>query len=277
MSREITLFRGRQFEVGEVRCLSADPELERLGPIRGWCVSFPRLPLHLRARRQARFLADRATALFLAPGAVLDRSALTGDGSRCHWLAIDEPLAAESLAQCDDAQRRSLERNGYFSLVKSPALALCERRMFRCAATPALDGGDLESLACSVLDSAIAASTRAAARPADRALAEAACAILALSPSQPLRSGLLADRLGVSVFHLCRGFRRATGLTLQEYARRLRLDLALERLAEPDVDLSTLAQDLGFSSHSHFSVAFRGVFGLTPSAYRERRRRRAIA
>jgi AraC-like DNA-binding protein len=34
-------------------------------------------------------------------------------------------------------------------------------------------------------------------------------------------------------------------------------------------DLTALAFDLGFSSHSHFSAAFRRAFGCTPSAFRE--------
>ena len=33
-------------------------------------------------------------------------------------------------------------------------------------------------------------------------------------------------------------------------------------------DLTELAMDLGFSSHSHFSARFRRAFGLTPSEFR---------
>jgi AraC-like DNA-binding protein len=39
------------------------------------------------------------------------------------------------------------------------------------------------------------------------------------------------------------------------------------------LDLTTLALNLGFSSHSHFSAVFRRAFGLTPSQFREATRR----
>ena len=34
-------------------------------------------------------------------------------------------------------------------------------------------------------------------------------------------------------------------------------------------DLTTLAIELGFNSHSHFSSAFKKMFGLTPSAFKK--------
>ena len=72
-----------------------------------------------------------------------------------------------------------------------------------------------------------------------------------------------------SVFHLCRSFRRATGLTLHDYRDEVRLRLALERLEGGERDLSRLALDLGYSSHSHFTAAFRRSFGAPPSSMRK--------
>jgi AraC family transcriptional regulator len=39
---------------------------------------------------------------------------------------------------------------------------------------------------------------------------------------------------------------------------------ALEPIAEGKTDLSELAAGLGFSSHSHFTAAFRKELGLSP-------------
>jgi AraC-like DNA-binding protein len=50
--------------------------------------------------------------------------------------------------------------------------------------------------------------------------------------------------------------------------QRLRLQHAAFALAEGANDLSRLALDLGFSSHSHFAQAFRAHFGATPSQFR---------
>jgi AraC-like DNA-binding protein len=96
----------------------------------------------------------------------------------------------------------------------------------------------------------------------------------------------LADRLGerltlddvaraahASPFHLARVFRQRTGVPLHCYLTRLRLRAALERLADGANDLTTLALQLGFSSHSHFSDAFRREFGRSPSDVRRATRR----
>ena len=77
----------------------------------------------------------------------------------------------------------------------------------------------------------------------------------------------IAREVGVSPVYLTQEFTRAEGIPLYRYHLRLRLDRALAQLARCD-DITGLALDLGFCSHSHFTFAFRSVFGLTPSEYR---------
>jgi AraC-like DNA-binding protein len=50
--------------------------------------------------------------------------------------------------------------------------------------------------------------------------------------------------------------------------QRLRVAAALERLAGGAADLTDLALDLGYSSHSHFTASFRSEVGTTPSRAR---------
>jgi AraC family transcriptional regulator len=71
-----------------------------------------------------------------------------------------------------------------------------------------------------------------------------------------------------SPFHLARLFQRYTGIPIHRYLIRLRLRTSLERLAEGEKDIAALALELGFSSHSHFTDAFRREFGFAPSAVR---------
>jgi AraC-like DNA-binding protein len=54
---------------------------------------------------------------------------------------------------------------------------------------------------------------------------------------------------------------------------RLRLARALDLIAQYD-DLTSLGLDLGFSSHSHFSGAFREAYGRSPSEFRQTALRR---
>jgi AraC-like DNA-binding protein len=77
----------------------------------------------------------------------------------------------------------------------------------------------------------------------------------------------IAGELRVSPVYLTQVFQQVEGLPLYQYQLRLRLARALDLLAGYD-DLTTLALDLGFSSHSHFSAAFRRLYGYSPSAFK---------
>lgn len=91
-----------------------------------------------------------------------------------------------------------------------------------------------------------------------------------------VRSNLLLEEISSAVhlspYHLCRVFKRETGMTLHQYAHRLRLFNAAERMLEnPVTRLDALALDFGFANHGHFSVAFRQMFGIAPSDFRDAR------
>lgn len=78
----------------------------------------------------------------------------------------------------------------------------------------------------------------------------------------------VARAVGASPAYLTDLFSRVEGLSLHQYLTQLRLAHALVELPHTN-DLTTLALDLGFSSHSHFTYAFRRGFGCTPSQFRE--------
>jgi len=77
----------------------------------------------------------------------------------------------------------------------------------------------------------------------------------------------IANAVGVTAIHLTQAFKRSEGQPLYRYQTQLRLGRALAELPESD-DITDLALDLGYSSHSHFTAAFRAALGMTPSAYR---------
>jgi AraC-like DNA-binding protein len=97
-----------------------------------------------------------------------------------------------------------------------------------------------------------------------------------LAQTPQLQVGLVqaARAVGVSPSSLALAFRKGAGMGFYRYALNWRLARAAQLLACSD-DLTRLAHDLGFSSHSHFSTAFRRWAGRTPSAYREAARGRA--
>jgi len=81
---------------------------------------------------------------------------------------------------------------------------------------------------------------------------------------------VLAERAGLSPFHLHRVFRETAGETPKQYTLRLRLGRAAVMLLTGDESVLDIALSCGFQSHEAFCRAFRRRFGLTPSAYRER-------
>ncbi|MEO7102298.1 MAG: AraC family transcriptional regulator [Gemmatimonadaceae bacterium] len=84
---------------------------------------------------------------------------------------------------------------------------------------------------------------------------------------QPLSLDEIAHEVQVSGAYLTDAFTQSEGMPLCRYRMRLRLNRALVDLPGCD-DITRLALDLGFSSHSHFSTAFKSLFGVSPSAFR---------
>ncbi|HJW09095.1 MAG TPA: AraC family transcriptional regulator [Holophagaceae bacterium] len=80
----------------------------------------------------------------------------------------------------------------------------------------------------------------------------------------------LARSCGASPFHASRVFRAATGETLHQRLTRTRLRAGLYQLKDMEGRLSALSQSLGFSSHSHFTAAFRREYGCAPAAWAAR-------
>lgn len=94
--------------------------------------------------------------------------------------------------------------------------------------------------------------------------------ILSSDFSQPLSLDRIARDAECSPFHLSRLFRQATGVTLYRAVVRLRLREGLERLLDAPEQISSVALDTGFASHSHFTDAFRLEYHCSPRDARAR-------
>jgi AraC family transcriptional regulator len=78
----------------------------------------------------------------------------------------------------------------------------------------------------------------------------------------------IAAETGGSPVYLTQMFREVEGVPLYRYQTRLRLARALDLMPDYD-DLTALGLDLGFSSHSHFTAAFRQAYGRSPTEFRQ--------
>lgn len=271
------LFVTPSVRVGAFRCAVDDPRFRDSGPIQNHLVAFPRTGVWIRQAGSRRVVADARVVTIYNAGREYHRDPICPDGDRCDWYAVAPEQAFAIAREHDPLAPERPEAVFRFEVAESdPALYLRQRRLFL-----RLERGDMDrfeaeeavlTLVGSVMARAAAGSRRPVARTvaaaaARRDLVEAARAELARVPSGPTDVTDLARRLGTSPYHLCRVFRGGTGLTLHAYRLDLRLRTALERLADPEVSLSCLATELGFSSHSHFTAVLRARYGMTPTQF----------
>lgn len=94
---------------------------------------------------------------------------------------------------------------------------------------------------------------------------------------EPLDLGQLAGVTGQSTHRLLISFRATYGKTPWQYILDERLRLAQRRLAETGRDITDIALDAGFSSHSHLTRVFRQRLGCTPTQFRTSQRAPGIA
>jgi AraC family transcriptional regulator len=127
-----------------------------------------------------------------------------------------------------------------------------------------------ESLALTLVCRSLGPRTtrESGATRARRRLADRVKVLLASDLSRRWSLSEIAAEIRASPVYLTQVFQQTEGIPLYRYHLRLRLAQALDRIARYE-DLSTLAADLGFSSHSHFSAAFRQAYGRSPNAFRQ--------
>jgi AraC family transcriptional regulator len=94
-------------------------------------------------------------------------------------------------------------------------------------------------------------------------------ALFAAHPEKDVTLAQVGRRVHLSAYHLARLFQRTTGISMHQYRMQLRLGIAFDRMRAGWTDISALATELGFSHHSHFTAAFRKLYGITPSSLRD--------
>lgn len=80
----------------------------------------------------------------------------------------------------------------------------------------------------------------------------------------------LADLVGISRYHFCNAFRKATGHAPHEYLTRLRMHAACDLLSRTRLPIVDIAVSVGYGTPSAFSTAFRRVMGVSPRDFRQR-------
>jgi AraC-like DNA-binding protein len=190
-------------------------------------------------------------------------------GDACLDLVIDDSLLRElALRECThDRERVVFVRQRLRIDPRAQALVALLRHSLHQGIAESLEA---ESLALVLAQRALGSRTSHAACASfgQQRLVDRIKLVLAGDLARRWTLHEIAAEVGGSPVYLTQVFQRVEGVPLYRYQLRLRLARALDLLGQYD-DLSALGLDLGFSSHSHFSAAFRQAYGRSPTAFRQ--------
>jgi len=266
--RRKTLFESETLQVG---LFESRPSSDACGEVERQSLNAIALPLSgLFAKHEApgrQITGTPSHAVYFAPDAPYRISFPGAIGDRAITLRFGDGLAPE---QIDVRGDEGLASQGLLSAKAMMLRNLLWRRLEKGEA----DEFEAEAFGLDLLDVSLA-SVRPGQLPVRRsALARRLRALervkeaVASAPSAKWNVARLAGVANLSPFHLCHVFREMTGTSVYDYVLHERLSRALDAVLDGGDDLTAIALDAGFASHSHFTARFRSFFGCTPAALR---------
>jgi len=239
-------------------------------------IGFPHAGTYVVHSEGHSALIDVNSVAFFNPLGVYRTSHPQGFGDRGAGLVVRPDVVGDALS---DAGFEASSEEGKFPFLRgasSPRAYWLQHRILYLAATgDRVDPIEIEELGLALVAETVASGKtrnfesrreRPSAVRRRREAIDAARGYLALRFRDPVRLSDVAAAAGLSPFHTCRAFRKETGVSVNRFLHRVRLRTALDVLPDYRGDITRLALDLGYSSHSHFTYAFRREFGAPPSA-----------
>ena len=283
VSQEI--FSSRVVSIGIFRCPTGHPAFSQERNIGASNhIVFPRTSVVIRQEGYRPVVADPNVAILYNHRQHYERRKLSTHGDNSDWYAMHPETIVDALRFFDPTvHERSGQPFANTHAMVSPTLYLQQRRLLNYVRYCEEPDRMLVEVNAMHLVEALLSGNQKPLKPLDtprrrrasRDLSEAARQYLARHYRDRITLSDLARHAGCSEFHLSRVFRTQTGVSLHRYLIRLRVCAALDQLGKGKQDLTTLAHELGFSSHSHFTSCFRQTFNTTPSAYRASTGRRS--
>jgi two-component system response regulator YesN len=91
-----------------------------------------------------------------------------------------------------------------------------------------------------------------------------------LPPATPMSLSVhsIADEMGMNPAYLGRQYKEATGLSIADSVKQVRIAKARELLQETDRSVKEIAEKVGFANDKYFFVVFKELVGMTPMEFR---------
>ena len=230
---------------------------------------FPYSGVYTRHVGSEQTVADANHVLFFNAEEGYQVSHPLAGGDACLSLTLAEPILHELAPRALLNERGKIGFRRQYQRIDPRAQALVALLRH------SLDNGiieqlEAEALALTLVSRSLGPRTSHASSvtQASRRLANRVKVLLASDLSRRWSLAEIAAEIGGSPVYLTQLFQKVEGIPLYRYHLRLRLARALDLITRFD-DLSALAAELGFSSHSHFAAAFRQAYGRSPTAFKQ--------
>ena len=258
---ETLLYSSDIVAMGTFRCPADHPLFHDSGPCTHHTFVFPRSCTEIRHDGGRSFIGSpNAVSLYNQHQRYTRRAISPLDAS--DWFVIADDVLRDATGGFDGGPFRDA-----FAPIDVETYAW-QRTLFNRIATGNFDPAAIDEAALRVFARVMKAAGAATKADPMRDAVEAVKRTIAAAPARSISLRALARQTESSPFHLCRAFRRMTGTTITAFRHSLRVRLALDRLRDRSADLTTVALDLGYASHSHFTAVFRRHVGMTPSQFR---------
>lgn len=78
----------------------------------------------------------------------------------------------------------------------------------------------------------------------------------------------LAKQIGMNEFNLKKGFKEKFGITIFNYASKMKMEQARQMILEGEKSITEISTITGYRNPQHFTAAFKKLFGMLPSKLR---------
>jgi AraC family transcriptional regulator len=276
---EALLYFGDIVKIGRFDCPANHPCFATTQPLHNNLFVLTHQPLWWRRGEGEFRFAERGAALLHRQGRQVERRDACPAGDVTNWFAIRQDVFEETLERNQLQHQHVTERT--VSWLTIPRLRLREAKLLKELKRASLPRLEIEETVLCMFDRVCRGlSSHPPSRPASsqtrirrqrlvdrtRLLLDSMEHDVVELKNNPSLSEI-ANQVGSSVFHLCRVFRAECGMSLHAYRQRQKLGRAIKLMQSSRQDLTELALNLGFSSHSHFTRVFRRHLGEVPSRF----------
>lgn len=261
---ETILFGSDLFKIGRFRLAADDPQFGCEGFVKRPLIVFPHHSIWIKHHGQKAFVADPSVINLYNHNQSYQRFAIDEKGDFCHWIEPSEQLLSHITRSHGNA---TFSMSHYHCSLKTylnyQALLAQLNHRRNC------DLLELETCALNIvtdLSEAIKNSRKHQhhIKPAHLKLVQRVKNHIHNNLFNHQSLSEIAAEVYSSPFHMSRVFKKVTTIGINHYKTQLRLKSAYNAIVSRRVNLTNLALDCGFSSHSHLTHRFKNYFGFTP-------------